>query len=111
MQLKKGGSMDKKDVFVVAVGLLAIVFISSWVVYGTIAIANQSAIASNGVNTVLLQQRDLLIKKLMKQNSAKQEEINLAKKDVDSAKQAVNTAKAELAASNDKLDTIKKVVQ
>ena len=103
--------MEKKDMFVVAIGLLIIIFISSWVIYGNVDIYDQSAMASETMSTVLVQQKDLVIKKLMKQNEAKQEELTLARKGLDSEKQALDTAKAELDTSNKKIEAIKAVVQ
>lgn len=103
--------MEKKDIFVVAVGLLIIIFISSWVIYGSADIYNQSAIASEATGTALVQQRDLVIKKLIKQNEAKQEDLILVRKVLDSEKQALDAAKAEMDASKKKLEAIKAVVQ
>lgn len=103
--------MEKKEVFTVAVGLMVIIFIASWVIYGTGDIAESTTVASEGMNTVLLQQRDLVIKKLMKQSEAKDAALVLAKNDVAAAEQEVVSAKKELAVSNDKLETIKAVVR
>ena len=101
--------MDKKngfinDAVVVAVGLAAIVFIAVWVINANAEFYTQVVKAADATNGVLIQQRDVVIKKLMRLADARQAELTSARKNVE-------IAKAELDASKKKIENIKAIVQ
>lgn len=101
--------MDKKpalgmDIVVIAVGLLAVVFIAIWIINGNIEIYKDTLSAMDASNAVIVQQRDLAIKKLMKKVQAKEEEVV-------SARQQLASAKTELDASMKKIEAVKAAVQ
>ena len=101
--------MDKKkgfinDAVVVAVGLAAIVFIAVWVINANADYYNQAAKAADATDGALIQQRDVVIKKLMRLADARQAELAGARKNAENAR-------AELDASKKKIENIKAIVQ
>ena len=69
--------MGKKDIVTVAVGLVIMIAISWWAIHGNTEVLNKSLIAFEATSVAIIEQRDTLIKKLIKQNIEKQEELNL----------------------------------
>ncbi len=101
--------MDKKngfinDAVVVAVGLAALVFIAVWVINANAEYYKQAVSAAEATNETLMQQRDVVIKKLMRLADARQAELAGARKNVE-------IARAELDASKKKIENIKAIVQ
>lgn len=101
--------MDKQkgftsDMLVVAAGLVAIVCISVWVINANAEYYKQALAASEATNAIVVQQRDTVIKKLLRQAAARSVELSAAKKEA-------SAARTELDASKKKLDNIKAIVQ
>ena len=101
--------MDKKkgfvnDAVVAAVGLAAVVFIAVWVINANADYYSQAMKAADATNEALMQQRDVVIKKLMRLADARQKELAGARKNVE-------IARAELDASKKKIENIKEAIQ
>jgi len=67
--------MKNKDNIVVAIGLIVIIGIVVWVIYGNYEISSLSAKTDEATNALLLQQRDAVIKKLVNRLKVVQREL------------------------------------
>ena len=83
--------MGNKDTSVVGIGLVIILIIAAMIAYGNHGYAGQTAV----MNSLTLQ-KDVEIKKLVKQLKAKQQELD--------------TIKAQLVTMSQKMDTVKTTV-
>ncbi len=89
--------MKDKNNIVVGVGLAVIICIVALVVLGNANFTNLSIKATNATNSLLIQQRDMEIKKLVKQLKAKQAELDDIKTRLSSAHAKIENIKAGLA--------------
>ena len=92
------------DAAVVAIGLVVILSVAVWVINANDEFYSQSLVMTEASDAVMLQQRDVVIGKLVKKVKAKQIELANAKKEF-------GAAKAELDAASEKIEAIKTVVQ
>jgi hypothetical protein len=101
MDTKKGFA---NDTAIVAIGLIAIVAVAVWVINANAEYYKQAVRAAEATNAVVVQQRDTVIRKLVKQVAARSAELASAKKEA-------SLARVELDTSKKKLDNIKAIVQ
>ncbi len=87
--------MENKDLRVVAIGLIVILIITAAVVYGNFLILNP-ALKEIGTLSSMVQQKDLEIRKLIKQLKAKEGEINSVKEALDDATKKLDMIKSEI---------------
>jgi len=88
--------MKDKNAVVVAVGLAVIVCIVAFVTYANSEFVTLSTQTAEATTRMQLQQKDLIIAKLMQQMRAKQSELIAARADLANIKGAVNTLQASL---------------
>jgi hypothetical protein len=99
--------MGMKDKIVLVIGLAAIFTIAALIINGTNECFNDEAKASAAMNGVLLQQKDVLIAKLMSMVKAKQAQLDSAKAEFAVASAKFDASKAEFEGTKKKLDNIR----
>ena len=88
--------MNDKNAIVVGAGLVVIISIVVLITYGNSMYANLSAKAANATSYVLLEQKDIMIKKLAKELKAKQTELASIKGEIASVNAKINSTKTDL---------------
>ena len=88
--------MKDKDNIVVGIGLVVIICIVALVVWGNDEYANLSTKAINAVDSLILQQKDMQIKKLVKQLKMRQAELANAKIELAKVNTKIKNIKADL---------------
>lgn len=85
--------MQDKNIVVVAAGLIMIIAIFIFVTSGYYTYATISLKANNTVNSSLSLQKDIVIKKLVKQLGSKQKELDSVKSELAALKGKINDIK------------------
>lgn len=88
--------MKDKTNIVVGVGLVVIICIVALGAWGSTECTNLYAKTTNAVDSLIVWQRDVEIKKLVKQLKAKQTELDNARAELASVNAKINNVKAEL---------------
>lgn len=99
--------MGMKDKIVLVVGLAAIFTIAALIISGSNECFNDEATAAAATNGVLLQQKDVLIAKLMNMVKAKEAQMESVKAEFAVARAEFDAGKAELDSARQKLNNIK----
>ena len=79
--------MKDKNNVVVAIGLLVIVGIVAWITYGNYEIASLAKESDDTTNAILLQQKDIAIKKLVNRLKVVQKQLDDVRTDLSSISQ------------------------
>ena len=99
--------MGIKDKMVLVIGLAAVFAIAYLITYGNNELSGYEAKAAEATNGVLLQQKDILIAKLVNQIKVKQAQLNSLRADLNSASSKLDAGKAEFESAKKKLDNIR----
>jgi len=99
--------MGIKDKAVLVIGLVAIFVIASLIIYGSSEVLNDEAKAAEATNGMLLQQKDVLIAKLVSQLRAEQAQLKSLKGDLSKVTTKLDDSKAEVEGAKKKLDNIR----
>lgn len=90
--------MKDKNAIVVAIGLIIMICIVASISYGNYEFSNLLIKTNNTTDSLLLHQKDVIIKKLVKQLKARQSELNSVKAELNTVNTTLNNIKAQLAA-------------
>jgi capsule polysaccharide export protein KpsE/RkpR len=99
--------MGMKDKVVLAVGLAVIFAIAYLITYGSNEISGYEMKASEAQAAALLQQKDVLIAKLVNQIKVKQAQLDSLKADLNRASSKLDASKTEVEGVKKKLDNIR----
>jgi septal ring factor EnvC (AmiA/AmiB activator) len=88
--------MQDKNVVIVGAGLLVIMVMVVLITWGINEYASLSANAASAVDSLVAQQKDMLINKLSKELKAKQSELDNAKTELASIKEKIGSIKTDL---------------
>ena len=83
--------MKDKNNVVVAIGLLVIVGIVAWITYGNYEIASLAKESDDTTNAILLQQKDMAIKKLVNRLKVVQKQLDEVRTEMSSISQTGTT--------------------
>jgi len=79
--------MKDKNNVVVAIGLLVIVGIVAWITYGNYEISTLAKESDDSTNAILLQQKDMAIKKLVNRLKVVQKQLDEVRTEMSSISQ------------------------